>query len=61
MQVLVFQFQFLRKIVKKLLKTTQNKNKKHNEIVMLDRSKLNSIKSIMSERLIKMELVMKIL
>ena len=32
-------------IVKKLLKTTRNKNKKHNKIVMLARSKLNSIKT----------------
>ena len=32
-------------IVKKLLKTTRNKKKKHNKIVMLARSKLNSIKS----------------
>ena len=32
-------------IVKKLLKTTRNKNKKHNKIVMLARNKLNSIKT----------------
>ena len=32
-------------IVKKLLKTTRNKNKKHNKIVMLARSKLNSMKT----------------
>ena len=30
-------------IIKKLLKTTRNKKEKHNEIVMLVRSKLNSI------------------
>ena len=30
-------------IIKKLLKTTRNKKKKHNKIVMLARSKLNSI------------------
>ena len=29
-------------IVKKLLKTTRNKKKKHNKIVMLARSKLNN-------------------
>ena len=29
--------------VKKLLKTTRNKKKKHNKIIMLTRSKLNSI------------------
>ena len=39
-------------IVKKLLKTTRNKKKKHNKIVMLARSKLNSIESKISEALI---------
>ena len=39
-------------IVKKLLKTTRNKKKKHNKIVMLARSKLNSIESKTSEALI---------
>ena len=38
--------------VKKLLKTTRNKKKKHNKIVMLARSKLNSIESKISEALI---------
>ena len=33
-------------IKKKLLKTTRNKKKKHNKIVMLDRSKLNSIETV---------------
>ena len=32
-------------LVKKLLKATRNKKKKHNKIVMLARSKLNSIQS----------------
>ena len=40
-------------IIKKLLKTTRNKKKKHNKIVMLARSKLNSIESKISETLIK--------
>ena len=39
-------------IVKKLLKTTRSKKKKHNKIVMLARSKLNSMKSKISEPLI---------
>ena len=39
-------------IVKKLLKTMRNKNKKHNKVVMLARSKLNSIKRKISEVLI---------
>ena len=42
-------------IVKKLLKTTRNKKKKHNTIVMLSRSKLNSIESKISEALINNE------
>ena len=39
-------------VVKKLLKTTRNKKKKDNKIVMLARSKLNSIESKISEALI---------
>ena len=38
--------------VKKFLKTTRNKKKKNNKIVMLARSKLNSIESKISEALI---------
>ena len=37
---------------KKLLKATRNKKKRYNKIVMLARSKLNSIKSKISEALI---------
>ena len=48
-------------IVKKLLKTTRSKKKKHNKIVMLARSKLNSTESKISEALINTELVIKIL
>ena len=39
-------------LVKKLLKATRNKKKKHNEIAMLARSKLNSKESKRSEALI---------
>ena len=39
-------------IVKKLLKITRDKKKKHNKIVMLARSKLNRIASKISEALI---------
>ena len=42
--------------VKKFLKTTRNKKKKHNKIVMLARSKLNSIESKISEALINNEI-----
>ena len=38
-------------LVKKLLKATRNKKKKHNKIAMLARSKLNSIESKISEAL----------
>ena len=42
--------------VKKFLKTTRNKKKKHNKIVMLARSKLNSIESKISEALMNNEI-----
>ena len=38
--------------IKKFLKTTRNKKKKHNKTVMLVRSKLNSIESKIYEALI---------
>ena len=43
-------------LIKKLLKTTRNKKKKHNKIVMLARSKLNSIESKISKALINNEI-----
>ena len=43
-------------IIKKLLKTTRNKKKKHNKIVMLATRKLNSIESKISEALINVEI-----
>ena len=42
--------------VKKFLKTTRNKKKKRSKIVMLARSKLNSIESKISEALINNEI-----
>ena len=39
-----------------MLKTMRNKKKKHNKIVMLARSKLNSIESKISEGLINNEI-----
>ena len=44
-----FAFSITTGIMKKLLKTTQNKKKKHNKIVMLPRSKLSSIESTISK------------
>ena len=43
-------------IIKKLLKTTKHKKKKHNKIVILATSKLNSIQSRISEALINNEI-----
>ena len=43
-------------IIKKLLKTTRNKKKKHNKTFMLARSKLNSTESKISEALINNEI-----
>ena len=51
-------FSITAEIVKKLLKTTRNKKKKHNKIVMLARSKLNRIETKMSEALINNEISM---
>ena len=45
-------FSISARILKKLLKTTRNKKKKHSKIVMLGRSKLNSIESKIYEALI---------
>ena len=42
--------------MKKQLKTTRNKKKKHNKVVMVARSKLKSIESKISEALINSEI-----
>ena len=43
-------------IIKKLLNTTRNKKKKHYKILMLAKSKLNSIETLVSQVLIHMEI-----
>ena len=43
-------------IVKKLLSITRNKKKKHNKILMLAKSKLNSIETLISQAMIDMEI-----
>ena len=43
-------------IIKKLLKTTKNKKKKHDKILMLPKSKLNSIETLVSQAMIDMEI-----
>ena len=49
-------FAFTTGIVKKLLKTTRNKKKKHDKILMLAKNKLNSIETLVSQALIDMEI-----
>ena len=43
-------------IIKKLLSITRNKKKKHNKILMLAKSKLDSIEPLVSQALIDMEI-----
>ena len=43
-------------IIKKLLSITRNKKKKHDKILMLARSKLNSIETLVSQALIDLEI-----
>ena len=43
-------------IIKKSLKTTRNRKKKYDKILMLAKSKLNSIESLVSKSLIDMEI-----
>ena len=45
-------FSLTTRIIKKLLKETRKKKKKHCKIIMLAKSKLNSIKTLMSQALI---------
>ena len=43
-------------VIKKLLKVTRKKKKKHNKIVMLAKSKLNSIETLMFQALIDLDI-----
>ena len=43
-------------IMKKLLKTTKSKKKKHDKILMLTKSKSNSIETLISQAMIDMEI-----
>ena len=43
-------------IIQEVLKITRNKKKKHNKIVVLAKSKLNSIKTLISQGLIDLEI-----
>ena len=51
-----FIFSLTKGIVKKLLNITRNKKKKHYKILMLAKSKLNSIETLISQALIDMEI-----
>ena len=44
-------------IIKKLLSITRNKKKKHDKILMLAKSKLDSIETLVSQALIDMEII----
>ena len=49
-------FSLTTEIVKKLLNVTRNKKKKHDKILMLAKSKLNSIETLISQALIDMDI-----
>ena len=51
-----FIFSLTTGIVKKLLRITRNKKKKHDKILTLVKSKLNSIETIISQALIDMKI-----
>ena len=52
-----FSFAITSGFIKKILKTIRSKKKKHNKIVMLARSKLNSIEDKISKALIDNEII----
>ena len=49
-------FSLVTEIIKKLLQITRNKKKKRNKIVVLAKSKLNSIETLISQVLIDLEI-----
>ena len=53
---LILFFSLTTGIVEKLLNITRNKKKKHDKIVMLDKSKLNSIETLISQTLTDMDI-----
>ena len=53
---LILVFSLTTRIIKKLLKETRQKKKKHNKIIMLAKSKLNSIESLMFQALIDIDI-----
>ena len=53
-------FSLIIRIINKLLHMRTNKKRKHNKIVMLARSKLNSIETLVSQAFIDIEISQKI-
>ena len=51
-----FVFSLTTEVIKKILKIKGNKKKKHNKTVMLAKSKLNSIGTLISQALIDLEI-----
>ena len=49
-------FSLVTEIIKKLLKTTKNKKKKYNKILIFSYNKFNSIETLLSQALIDMEI-----
>ena len=49
-------FSLITGIIKKVLQITRNKKKKHNEIVTLAKSELDSIKTLISQAMIDLEI-----
>ena len=49
-------FSLTTEIINKLLKETRRKKKKHSKIIMLAKSKLNSVESLISQALIDLEI-----
>ena len=49
-------FSLTTRIIKKLLRITRNKKKKHDKILVLAKSKLNRIETLVSQTLIDMEI-----
>ena len=49
-------FSLTTRAIKKVLEITRNKKEKHNKILMLAKSKLNSIETLMSQGLIDLEI-----
>ena len=56
MQFVLLYFSLTTGLLKKLLQITRNKKKRHNKTVMLDKCKLNSIETVISQALIDLEI-----